>query len=189
MGMPTLPELRHYLEGSWRLAQGDAGGMAYFDFSADGFWRSFWAVIVVAPGYLVLVLDQYARNGEALTFWPGLVAESLSYLLGWAALPVLGIFLTRFYGVADRYVPLIVALNWSTMVQLGVFLVPVALGVILPGDLVAFLLVIATGLVLFYQGFIIKVALDCTISTAATFLAVDVVAVMIINTLLFGAAG
>lgn len=185
MPMPPIAEIRYYFEGALRLARGDVGGMNHFDFSADGFWRSFWAVVIVAPGYALLVADQYMRSDEPVAFWPTLIAESLSYLLGWAAFPILAIFVTRFYGVANRYVPLIVTLNWSSQVQIAAFLIPVALGVILPRELVALLLMLVTGAVLVYQGFIIKTALDCPVGTAITFLAVDLVAIMLINGLLF----
>jgi hypothetical protein len=183
--MPPVAEIRHYFEGAWRLARGDVGGMAHFDFSAEGFWRSFWAVVIVAPGYAVLVADQHMRRGEPVPFWPTVTAESLSYLLGWTIFPVVALFLTRFFGMSRRYVPMIVALNWSALVQLAIFLVPIALGVILTTEAVGLLLMIATGAVLFYQGFIIKTALDCPVGIAVTFLAVDILAVMLVNNIVF----
>ncbi len=183
--MPPVDEIRHYVEGAWWLAKGDAGGMAHFDFSADGFWRSFWALAIVAPGYAVLVADQYARGRDPVAFWPTFVAESLSYVLGWAAFPIVAIFLARFFDVAERYVPLIVALNWSSMVQMAAFLVPIALGVLLSAEAVTFLLMLVTGAVLFYQGFIVKTALDCPVGIAVSFVAADIVAIMLVNGVVF----
>jgi len=179
--MPPFAEIRHYFEGALRLAQGDTGGMAHFDFSADGFWRSFWAIAIVAPGYAIIVADQYMRRGATVAFWPTFSAEAVSYVLGWIAFPIIAIFLTRMFDVAERYVPLIVALNWSSMVQIAAMLIPVALSVVLSPPMVEFLLFVVTGAVLFYHGFIIKTALDCPIGTAALFLAVDLVAVLIIS--------
>lgn len=183
--MPPYAEIRHYAEGAFRLAKGDAGGMEHFDFSADGFFRSFWAMLIVAPGYAILVTDQHARAGT-----PGgmalVLAESLSYLLGWVALPIIAVFLTRLFGVAQRYVPLIVALNWSSLIQIAAFLVPLALGVILPGPLIPLLMLLVTGGVLVYQGFIIKTALGCPVPVAVTFLAADLIAVMLINGIVMG---
>ena len=184
--MPPFAEIRHYFEGAWRLAYGDTGGMAHFDFSADGFWRSFWAIVVVAPGYAVLVADQYSRRGDVVAFWPTVTAETLSYLLGWAVFPLLAIWLTRMFDVAERYVPLIVALNWSTMVQIAVLLVPIALGAVLSAAMVTFLMTITTGAMLLYHGFIIKTALECTVGTAVTFLAADLVVVMLVSGLVSG---
>ena len=183
--MPPFAEIRHYFEGAWRLAKGDTGGMEHFDFSADGFWRSFWAIVVVAPGYAILVADQYIRRGEPVAFWPTFSAEAVSYLFGWAAFPILAIFLTRMFDVAGRYVPLIVALNWASMVQIGALLVPIVLAAVLSAPMVELLLMILTGAVLFYHGFIIKTALDCPVGIAAVFLAADLVAVMLVNGLVF----
>jgi hypothetical protein len=187
--MPPLAEIRHYFEGAWRLAKGDTGGMEHFDFSADGFWRSFWALVVIAPGYAILVADQYAQRSTPVAFWPTFTAEAISYLLGWAAFPIIAIWLTRMFDVAERYVPLIVTLNWSSMVQIAALLVPVALAVVLSGPMIQFLMLLVSGAVLFYQGFIIKTALDCTIGTAAMFLATDLVAVVIVNGLVFSLLG
>lgn len=178
--MPPFAEIRHYVEGALRLAKGDTGGMEHFDFSTDGFFRSFWAILIVAPGYAILVADQHARAGTEGGF-ALVLAESVSYVLGWLALPVIAVFLTRFFGVAGRYVPLIVALNWSSLVQIAAFLAPLALGVILPGPLIPLLMMLVTGAVLFYQGFIIKTALGCPVPIAVTFLAADLIAVMLIN--------
>ncbi len=182
--MPPVAEIRHYFEGAWRLARGDTGGMAHFDFSVDGFWRSFWALVIVAPGYAVIVADQYSRQGEPVPFWPTLIGESLSYLLRWATLPLVAILLTRFFGVAGRYVPLIVVLNWSSLVQLVVLLVPIALSVLLSAEATWLLLFVATGLVLFYQGFVIKTALDCPVGIAVAFLAADLIVAMFLNSAL-----
>jgi len=187
--MPPLAEIRHYFEGAVRLAKGDTGGMEHFDFSVDGFWRSFWALVVVAPGYAIIVADQYISRGDPVAFWPTFSAETVSYLLSWIVFPVLAIWLTRMFDVAERYVPLIVTLNWSSMVQIAAMLVPIALAAVLSPAMAQFLFFIVTGAVLFYHGFIIKTALDCTIGIAALFLAADLVAVMIIKGLVFSIVG
>lgn len=187
--MPPFAEIRHYFEGALRLAKGDTGGMAHFDFSADGFWRSFWAIVIVAPGYAVIVADQYMRRGAPVEFWPTFSAEAVSYVLGWIAFPIIAVFLTRMFDVAERYVPLIVTLNWASMVQIGALLVPIALSVVLSAPMIEFLMFVITGAVLFYHGFIIKTALDCPIGTAALFVAVDLVAVMIVNGLVWSLIG
>ena len=183
--MPPVGEIGHYVEGAWRLAKGDAGGMSHFDFSADGFWRSFWALVIVAPGYAILVADQYGRRGEPVPFWSTTIAESISYLLAWAAFPVVAVFLTRFFGVSRRYVPLIVAFNWSSLVRMAISLVPIAFSVLLSNQAVSFLMSIATGALIFYQGFIVKTALDCPVGIAAAFVAADIVAIMLINGIVF----
>ena len=119
--MPSYAEIRRSLEGVWRLARGDRGGMSLLDLSVDGFWRSFAAALLVAPAYALVVVDQYANLG-----WPDApvwtaVAEALSYVCGWVAFPIAAIFLTRLLGLSARYVPLVVANNWSAVVQMALY--------------------------------------------------------------------
>ena len=57
-----------------------------------------------------------------------LLAELVAYVVGWVAFPVAAIFLTRLLGLAARYVPLIVANNWSAVVQIALYTAVVVLG-------------------------------------------------------------
>ena len=61
--MPSLAEVARAIYGAWRLMLFDADGMTFFDLSTGGFWRSFFAAVVVAPLYAVLVvIDLGARE-------------------------------------------------------------------------------------------------------------------------------
>jgi len=51
--VPSAREMMYALYGAYRLARFDAGGMRYFDASIDGFWRSFFAAVLIAPFYLI----------------------------------------------------------------------------------------------------------------------------------------
>ncbi len=185
--MPPFAEVRHYVEGAWRLARGDAGGMAHFDCTVDGFWRSFWAAFYVLPAYALLVADQHARSDRAAGFMAIAFGEGLVYVIGWLVMPVLAIFLTRFFGLQQRYVPLIVALNWASLVQIGILLVPLALGVLIAPSFAALLMLIASGVVLVYKAFVARVALDTTFGTAASFIAAELVIMLLVTTMLYGA--
>jgi len=46
-------------------ACGDTRGLALFDLSLEGFWKSFAAALLVAPAYAIVLLDQYSVIG-----WP-----------------------------------------------------------------------------------------------------------------------
>ena len=54
--IPTAGETLRALYGAYRLARLDAGGMAYFDSSIGGFWRSFFAAVLVVPFYALLLV-------------------------------------------------------------------------------------------------------------------------------------
>jgi hypothetical protein len=103
-----------------------------------------------------------------------LFAEAVSYVAGWAAFPVAAIFLTRLLGLAAGYVPLIVANNWSAVVQIAFYAAVVVLGTLLPGELRAIALLAATLAVLVYQWFVIRTALDTGSGIAFGIVVVDV---------------
>ena len=49
-------EIARSLTGAWRLFLGRPDAMRFFDTSVDGFWRSFRAIILVAPLYALTAL-------------------------------------------------------------------------------------------------------------------------------------
>ena len=51
--MPDREEVLGALYGAYRLARIDPAGMTYFNLSFEGFWRSFFAAVLVAPAYAV----------------------------------------------------------------------------------------------------------------------------------------
>ena len=184
--MPPVAEVRHYVEGALRLARGDAGGMDHFDCTVDGFWRSFWAAVYVLPAYALLVADQHMRADRGSGLLSIVVGEGLVYVLGWLVMPVLALFLTRYFDLQRRYVPLIVALNWASLVQVAAMLVPLALGVLLSPALAIFVMLLVMGAVLVYKTFIARVALETTVGTAAGFVAAELVIMWILTRWLYG---
>ena len=59
--MPDHEEVLHSLYGAYRLAFLDRSGMSHFNLSVDGFWRSFFAAVLVAPGFALLVVQELHR--------------------------------------------------------------------------------------------------------------------------------
>lgn len=172
--MPSYPEIARSVQAALLLARGDPRGMALLDLSVEGFWRSFAAAVIVAPAYILVLLDQYRLLGWPEHPWPTAVAETASYLLGWVAFPLAAILLTRLLGLSARYVPLIVANNWSTVVQVALYTAVVLVGMILPAQLRTTALFAATLAVLTYQWFVIRTALATTGVIALGLVVIDV---------------
>ena len=61
--MASLADTKQALEGAWSIARRDPDAMSRFDLTVDGFWASFFAAVVAAPGYLLLLVDQYSAQG------------------------------------------------------------------------------------------------------------------------------
>jgi hypothetical protein len=179
--MPSYAEIRRSVEAAWLLARGETRAMALFDVSLEGFWKSFAAALLVAPAYAIVLLDQYRLVG-----WPEhvvgtMLAEAVSFAVGWVAFPIVTIFLTRLLGLGARYVPLIVANNWSAVVQVAPYTTVVIVGTVLPTELRTLALFVATLAVLTYQWFVIRTALQTTSATAFGFVVVDILVSLMLS--------
>ena len=51
--MLTADETQASLIGAWRLMLGKVDGLRLLDLSADGFWNSFFAIVIAAPALIV----------------------------------------------------------------------------------------------------------------------------------------
>jgi hypothetical protein len=179
--MPDRREVFESLYGAWRLAFLDQSGMSYFNLSFEGFWRSFFAAVLVAPAFAVLVAQKLAgRPGPLDLGWATLV-QALAYALSWAAFPLAALVLTQLLGLGRNYVALIVALNWATVLQVGVFLAALMVELAAPGSLDGLILLLVTGAILFYQWFVTRAALQSTGGVALLLVLVDLVLNTAIN--------
>jgi hypothetical protein len=151
--------------GALRLACGDRRGLAYFDASAEGFWRSFRAAVLGYPLYLALLAmritgAQWTASGAATI----LVVETISYVISWVAFPLLILPVARGFGRADRFFSFMVAYNWSQVPQ-SVLLVLIGLqraaGLSSPSAAQSVEL-IATVALLVYEWYIARTALATT---------------------------
>ena len=175
--MPSLREVATSLYGAYRLAQLDVKGMECFDRGVAGAIRSFSAAAVVAPAYLLLVLmrlGEEAGNVSAANF---MLVESIAYIISWTAYPLIMDDLSRMLDCSDRYPAFISAYNWSAVLQMLVYLPAVVIsesGIFVPalGDTIVF---IATMVVLAYQWFVTRTALQVSNFTAAGLVILDLV--------------
>lgn len=179
--MPDRKEVFQSLYGAYRLAFLDQSGMGHFNLSVEGFWRSFFAAVLVAPGFALLVAQKLSVRPEPLDLGWATLVQTLAYALSWAAFPLAAVVLTHLLGLSRHYVALIVALNWAAVVQVAVFLGTVAIGLVVPGVLEGLLLLVVTGAILFYQWFVTRTALQTSGGVALMLVLVDLVLNTAIN--------
>jgi hypothetical protein len=177
--MPDREEVLSALYGAYRLAWFNVSGMTYFNLTVEGFWRSFFAAVLVAPVYAVLVglRMQVAEVNVALVF----LTEGIGYVLAWCAFPVVALVLTKLLGLDRNYVALIVAHNWSAVLQMAAFVAVVVVGGILPTALGTLLVALTTLAILIYQWFVIRTALQTSGGIALMLLLVDLVVTSLIS--------
>ena len=111
--MPSFAEIAAALFGAWRLAHLDTSGLQAFDFSVDGAYKSFFAAVVIAPGYFLLLLLVYSgRSIEAplAMILPMVVG---GYVILWVLFPLVAHALLNGLAMGQRFIPLLVAYNWA----------------------------------------------------------------------------
>lgn len=131
------------ITAAWRLMMGKPDGLRMLDLSADGFWNSFFAIVVSLPA---LALGWVARAQELSGSVPfGRLSTVLRLatvdMAAWI-LPVIVLGLVaRVAGLANRFVPYVVATNWGSVIVIWIMLPPALLRLAAPGamDLAALL--------------------------------------------------
>ena len=182
--MLTLEEISRSLTGAWLLMKGKEAGMRAFDVSIDGFWRSFGAILLMLPLYLPTLLAQRAVSIEMLPvtaadFPDGLffLVSALGIAIDWIAFPLVAAAIAGPLGFSHRYIPLIVARNWTSVLALVPYALPqilYALG-IASGQMMMLLTLIAVGIVLRYRYVVTKAALGGQTSVIVGLVALDFV--------------
>ncbi len=188
--MPSYRDIVYGIYGAWRLARLDASAMSYFDRTPAGFWKSFFAAVIVAPGFAIIIgyeLTQVEGEFEAGALRM-FVVETLAYMLGWVAFPVIVHQICEAIGKRDAYLGFIVAFNWSKVIQMAVFLPAIALIAtgLLPEDSGTLLRWVISMLILSYQWFVTRTALAVTARGAVGFVVLDLVIDLIVRAIALG---
>jgi len=181
--MPPVADILRSLYGAWRLACGDARGMALFDLSDIGFWRSFFAALIVAPFYAALLGMRIGAGEVASPMWHFLSVEAIAYSISWIAFPVIMEPLSRRLGRGRHYVAFIVPYNWAALLQNALFLPIGMLSVsgALSADAIGFLSLVALAAIALYTWFIAKTALAVSPGIAAAIVGIDFALSLFIN--------
>jgi len=134
--MPSAENIQLYLTGAWRMMMGKADGLRLLDLTVDGFWNSFFAIVIALPA---LVVGWVAAANE-LSQLVGISGSKLSIVVRFAVidlatwvlpLVVLAAVASR-AGIADRFVHLVVASNWASALIVWIMLPPALLGLFWP---------------------------------------------------------
>lgn len=168
--MISSREILSSLYGTWRLAHLDPQGMGWFNLSAEGFQRSFFAAVLVLPAYLgALALDS-ALSGEPGPDWGVKLAF---YPVYWLTLPIVLGIAARALGLGRGYAAAVIASNWAGVLVNGVLLgLAVIAATGLFGNLGTVIYLIAYMAGLFYAWFILRTALETTGGIAAALTAI-----------------
>jgi len=129
----TADEVNRSFRGALDLLNRRVEGLKAFDMSEHGFWRSFAAIWLTLPAYIVSLAFERLRLGLVQpdrtlldSLWIDAVV-ALGHVAGFVALPVAMIWITRTFRMTGRYVPFVIVTNWITVLGLLVLSVPAML--------------------------------------------------------------
>jgi hypothetical protein len=156
-----------------RLARGDATALQLLDTSMAGFWRSFGAIFIVAPIYLIAMTAEMqlseAVAGVGMTPDFGFYLARLVTLgIDWIAYPAAMVFVARMLALSRVYAAYIVAYNWTSVVIVVVLTAP-ALGFsigLLSATLASIASLIITLWALYFRFYVARIALGAPVGTA-----------------------
>jgi uncharacterized membrane protein len=171
------------LFGAYRLARFDRSGIAYFDDSAGGFWKSFFAAVIVAPFFTLLLAYNFVSEDSRIDIDRYILIQAIGYVIGWVLFPLVMSRITEIIGRRRRYIRYIVAYNWCSVIQHAVY-TPLA---VLAADgsgaptSANFLAFAALGYIIVYSWFVAQTALDVPKGVASMIVLLDVAIGIAIN--------
>ena len=182
--MITTRDVVSGLYGAFRLAHLDRRGVDYFDKSLEGFWRSFFAAVLVLPLFVILSALRFGEPGLTQNTYRYFSIEMTAYAMSWIAFPLAVLPVTRFFGREQNFLGFIVAYNWASVLQ-SVLYLPIAMLVItqtIPESYAGLISFIAIGFIMVYIWFVTRVALDVSAGIAIAIVGMDFMLSVLIRT-------
>jgi hypothetical protein len=128
----TADEVNRSFKGTIDLLNSRSEGLKCFDMSERGFWRSFAAIWLTLPAYIISLAIERMRLGAVPdgtllgNLWVDAVV-ALGHVGGYIALPLAMIFIARSFRLTGRYVPFVIVTNWISVIGLLALSVPAML--------------------------------------------------------------
>jgi hypothetical protein len=128
--MPSGENIQLYLTGAWRMMLGKADGLRLLDLSVDGFWNSFFAIVIALPPLAVSWVGAANELSQLSVDFGGklsIVARLAVIDIATWILPLIALAaIVSRVGLADRFVHFVVSGNWASALFIWIT-VPVSL--------------------------------------------------------------
>ncbi|WP_018184815.1 hypothetical protein [Kaistia granuli] len=190
------PQASSALTGALELFLGRREGIQRFDFSLDGFWRSFGAILYVLPFFAIsIAVEHRLRPPDVMVTGPSdglfVLSRLIDLGLDWVMMPLLLAAFARNLGIARTYASYVVVRNWASVVMSApqaLIALLVGLGLI-PIEFAAVLSLAVVGVMLRYHYQIVGATLGGTQPFKIGLVGADLVLSLILSgifTRLFG---
>ena len=145
-------EASRSVQGAWGLLRRNPAAPTAFNATLDGFWRSFFAAVLLLPlelAYRAMVGPGEGTDAAPETRW---TVNILVYVIGWTAWPLIVFYLTRAMDCGGRFLGYMVAYNWSQLLTVPFLIGLDVLGrAALPQEVSLVVNLAALAAVLFYE--------------------------------------
>jgi len=179
-------EALNSLSGAFDLLMRDEQGLQKFNLSANGFWHSFGAIVLIAPIYLFAAsTDWSAALGDGPS--PHSAIKSfISLCILWVGWPVVALYLFRALSCEKQYARYIIAFNWSTVLGVTFMAIP---SILLKANLTSpqagiFLSFMLLFTMLYYEWYITNKTLGTPMGMSAAIVSADYAVSLIVETIL-----
>ncbi len=185
-----LLEATRSIHGTWRIARLDPDALAYFNVTADGFWRSFSALVLVVPFYFAFLILSHGHHpglelpsGPVISVHWYVTVKLLAFVASWLIFPLAMVAISRLLDLTQTYAQYIIVWNWSNVLEMVVILPAVMLFLsgALPGQSAAMILMAAHITMLFYGYLVARVGLRSKPVTAIGVVAFNFVLSLFFN--------
>ncbi|MBX8801618.1 hypothetical protein HBA92_12740 [Ochrobactrum sp. MR28] len=193
--MLSFEEIQYYFSAVWRTMTGHPEALNNLNTDADGFWRSFNAILISLPPMLIGWVEIAARltdggNETALRLINTVKLATIEMIVWLLPFLIIG-FLSRSLGLERRFSTYVVATNWATALFAWIYAPLSFLNLLLPGlspvfSGISFGLFLAT-LVLSYR--LTRAALQRPHSFAAPFFISVILGSIMLSIILQGLTG
>jgi hypothetical protein len=161
------------LTGAWRLMLGKADGLRLLDLSVDGFWNSFFAIVVAVPALIVgwVGLANEIGDPDAFAGRFSMLIRLATVDIGAWVLPLVGLALVApRAGIGGRFVHYVVASNWASAIIAWMMLPAALIRLFLPSTnefaVLASLLLFALSMVLTWRMTNVAIGRGAAVGTA-----------------------
>lgn len=191
------PSASSALIGALEFFLGRREGLKRFDFSVDGFLRSFSAILYMLPFFAISIAVEHRLRPDDVTIaGPSdgifILSRGLDLVVDWMAMPILLAIFAKRLGIARSYASYIVVRNWASVIMAApqaLIALLAGLGVI-PVEFAAVLSLAVIGVMLRYHYQIVGATLGGPVPFRIGLVAADLVLSLILSGIfskLFGA--
>ena len=171
----SIAHIKNGIMGAFRLTKLDFKGFEYFGNSKRHFWFSFVGAILIAPLFLTYLATLYMNTNIENGLSNYLIVQSLSYSIAWLTFPLVMLHLGPFLKCEGQLIQYLVACNWVSVIQNGVYLPIIILGImkVIPEPMLSVFGLTALLWILGVSLFVTYKALNLPLTTAAGIVVLD----------------